>query len=93
MPGWPGTTSAGTNPARGNKPGRSESVLADALKMDVSMTVEKRGYGIYTAPVFVATVKLDGQFRAQDIAQFRRGSDAPWQATATEPPTAIMERS
>jgi inner membrane protein len=62
----------------------SETLLADALKMDVAMTVEKRGYGIYSAPVFVATVKLDGQFRAQDIAQSRRGSDAPWQAGKAE---------
>jgi inner membrane protein len=62
----------------------SESVLADAMKMDVTMTVEKRGYGIYTAPVFVATVKIDGQFRAQDIAQFRHASDAPWQAGKAE---------
>lgn len=62
----------------------SESMLADALKMDVAMTVAKRGYGIYTAPVFVATVKLGTQFRAQDIAQFRRDSDAPWQAGKAE---------
>lgn len=62
----------------------SEMVLADTLKMDVAMTVEKRGYGIYSAPVFVATVKLGGQFRAQDIAQFRRDSDAPWQAGKAE---------
>jgi inner membrane protein len=62
----------------------SESVLADAMKMDVTMAVEKRGYGIYTAPVYVATVKIDGQFRAQDIAQFRRASDAPWQAGKAE---------
>jgi inner membrane protein len=62
----------------------SETLLADALKMDVAMAVEKRGYGIYSAPVFVATVKLDGQFLAQDIAQFRRGSDAPWQAGKAE---------
>jgi inner membrane protein len=62
----------------------SESMLADALKMDVAMTVEKRGYGIYSAPVFVATVKLDAQFRAQDLAQFRRASDAPWQAGKAE---------
>lgn len=62
----------------------SETLLADVLKMDVAMAVEKRGYGIYSAPVFVATVKLSGQFRAQDIAQSRRGSDAPWQAGKAE---------
>ena len=62
----------------------SESMLADALKMDVTMTVDERGYGIYSAPVFVATVKFGSQFRAQDIAQFRRDSDAPWQAGKAE---------
>lgn len=62
----------------------SETVLADTLKTDVAMTVERRGYGIYSAPVFVATVQLGGQFRAQDLAQFRRASDASWQAGKAE---------
>lgn len=62
----------------------SESVLPDALKMDVAMTVETRGYGIYTAPVFVAKVKLDAQFRAQDLARARRDSAVPWQAGKAE---------
>ena len=75
------TTTAATTP---QWHAGSETLLADALKMDVAMTVEKRGYGIYSAPVFVATVKLDAQFRAQDLAQFRRGSDAPWQAGKAE---------
>lgn len=46
----------------------SESMLSDALKLDVAMMVTTRGYGIYTAPVFVATVKIAAQFRAQDLA-------------------------
>ncbi|KQZ69168.1 hypothetical protein ASD55_14140 [Rhodanobacter sp. Root561] len=62
----------------------SESMLADALKLDVAMAVTTRSYGIYTAPVFVATVKLDAQFRAQDIAQYRHASDAPWQGGKAE---------
>ena len=62
----------------------SESMLADALKLDVAMAVETRSYGIYAAPVFVATVKLSGQFRAQDLAQFRRASDAQWQGGKAE---------
>jgi inner membrane protein len=57
----------------------SESVLADTLKHDVAMTVTTRRYGIYGAPVFVATVTLAAQFRAQDIAQYRHASDASWQ--------------
>ncbi|QRP63053.1 cell envelope integrity protein CreD [Rhodanobacter sp. FDAARGOS 1247] len=62
----------------------SESMLADALKLDVAMAVTTRSYGIYTAPVFVATVKLGAQFRAQDIAQYRHASDAPWQGGKAE---------
>lgn len=62
----------------------SESMLADALKLNVAMAVTTRSYGIYTAPVFVATVKLDAQFRAQDIAQYRHASDAPWQGGKAE---------
>ncbi|HEY8329695.1 MAG TPA: cell envelope integrity protein CreD [Rhodanobacter sp.] len=62
----------------------SESMLADALKLDVAMAVETRSYGIYAAPVFVATVKLSGQFRAQDLAQFRRASSAQWQGDKAE---------
>jgi inner membrane protein len=62
----------------------SESMLADALKLDVAMAVTTRSYGIYAAPVFVATVKLGAQFRAQDIAQYRRASDAPWQGGKAE---------
>src|SRR3546814_19759989 len=52
--------------------------------MDVAMSVDTRGYGIYSAPVYVATVKLAAQFRAQDLAQFRHASDAPWQAGKAE---------
>ena len=62
----------------------SESMLADTLKLDVAMAVETRSYGIYAAPVFVATVKLGGQFRAQDLAQFRRASNAQWQGDKAE---------
>ena len=62
----------------------SESVLADAMKVDVAMAVSTRSYGIYSAPVFVATVKLAAQFRAQDIASYRRASDAPWQGGKAE---------
>ena len=37
----------------------SESMLADTLTTDVSLAVQTRRYGIYDAPVFVATVKLE----------------------------------
>ena len=62
----------------------SESVLADTLKQDVAMVVTTRSYGIYSAPVFVATVKIAAQFRAQDVAQYRHASDASWQGNKAE---------
>jgi inner membrane protein len=62
----------------------SESMLADELKMDVALAVQTRSYGIYTAPVFVSTVKMRGQFRTQDLAQFRRASNAQWQGSKAE---------
>ncbi|MEO8808932.1 MAG: cell envelope integrity protein CreD, partial [Rhodanobacter sp.] len=62
----------------------SESVLPDSLKMNVAMAVQTRRYGIYAAPVFVATVNLDARFRAQDVAQFRQDSAAAWQAGKAE---------
>ncbi|GGY33835.1 cell envelope integrity protein CreD [Rhodanobacter panaciterrae] len=62
----------------------SESMLADTLKMDAVLDVQTRSYGIYTAPVFVSTVKLDTQFRVEDLAQFRRASNAQWQGSKAE---------
>ena len=62
----------------------SETVLADTLPLDVALATSTRRYGIYAAPVFVATVKLQAAFRAGDIAQFRAGSDAAWQGSKAE---------
>ena len=62
----------------------SESVLADSLKLDVAMAVSTRHYGIYAAPVFVATVQIDARFRAEDLAQFRQASEATWQGGHAE---------
>jgi inner membrane protein len=62
----------------------SESVLADSMTMDVAMAVQTRSYGIYSAPVFVATVKLDARFNARDLAQFQHDSAAAWQAGKAE---------
>jgi inner membrane protein len=62
----------------------SESLLADTLTMDVAMAVQRRSYGIYSAPVFVATVKLDARFDARDLAQFQHDSAAAWQADKAE---------
>jgi inner membrane protein len=62
----------------------SESLLADTLSMDVAMAVQTRSYGIYSAPVFVATVQLAARFRAQDLARFQHDSAAAWQGSKAE---------
>jgi inner membrane protein len=62
----------------------SENILADTLVTDVVLAVQTRRYGIYDAPVFVATVRIHASFRADDLAQFRRASDAQWQGGKAE---------
>ena len=62
----------------------SETVLADALSMNVALATATRHYGIYAAPVYVATVKLDALFRAEDLARYRAASDAAWQSGKAE---------
>jgi inner membrane protein len=62
----------------------SETMLADTLKMDYSMAVETRRYGIYAAPVFVSTVLLKASWRAEDLAQFHQASLAQWQGGKAE---------
>lgn len=62
----------------------SETVLPDALTFDVDLATSTRSYGIYAAPVFVATAKLHATFPADDLAQFRAASDATWQGGKAE---------
>jgi inner membrane protein len=57
----------------------SHSMLADTATLDVAMTVDKRSYGIYTAPVFVASVRMHASYRADDLARLRRDIGTPWQ--------------
>lgn len=54
-------------------------LLPDAAEMSIGMSVDKRRYGIYEAPVFASTVELHGRFAAQDIAQRRQLDTATWQ--------------
>jgi len=53
-------------------------VLPDAVHADVAMTVDKRRYGIYEAPVFASTVQLQGHFSPEDIAQSRQAGGDVW---------------
>ena len=74
------------DPANGSARSRSgrNTVLADSLKTSVSMTVQKRQYGLYEAPVFVAMMILDSHFRAADLARARREGDGQWQGGKAE---------
>jgi inner membrane protein len=59
--------------------GDTTLVLPDTADMSIGMTVDKRRYGIYEAPVFASTVELHGNFTAEDIAQQRQMDSAAWQ--------------
>lgn len=59
-------------------------ILPDAASMEVAMTVDKRRYGIYEAPVFASTVQLRGRFRAEDIARYSRADETAAQGDKAE---------
>jgi inner membrane protein len=59
-------------------------ILPDTASMDVAMTVDKRRYGIYEAPVFASTVQLHGRFRAEDLVRYPSVDEAAWQADKAE---------
>lgn len=59
-------------------------VLPDTLMADVGMSVEKRRYGMYEAPIFASAVQLRGRFTAQDIAQVRKLDSATWTGEKAE---------
>jgi inner membrane protein len=62
----------------------TDIVLADDMHVDTAMRVEVRQYGIYRVPAFASTVKLEGRFPAQDLAQFRREAAGTWQGQQAE---------
>lgn len=59
-------------------------VLPDTATMDVAMTVDKRRYGIYEAPVFASTVILHGRFLPDDLARFRQLDNPIWRGDKAE---------
>lgn len=62
----------------------TQSMLADSTTLDVAMAVEKRSYGIYSAPVFVATVQMHASYLADDLAKLRQAVGTPWQGGKAE---------
>lgn len=59
-------------------------VLPDTATMDVAMTVDKRRYGIYEAPVFASTVILHGRFLPDDLTRFRQLDNPIWRGDKAE---------
>jgi len=59
-------------------------ILPGDASMDITMTVDRRRYGIYEAPVFVSTVQLRGRFMPGEIAQLRQLDTATWQGGKAE---------
>jgi inner membrane protein len=59
-------------------------VLPDTASMDVAMTVGKRRYGIYEAPVFASTVILRGRFLPDDLTRFRQLDNPIWRGDKAE---------
>jgi len=73
--------------ASGNPPqwrAGTQNMLADGTTLDVAMAVEKRSYGIYSAPVFVSTVQIHASYRADDLAQLRQAIGVPWLGSKAE---------
>ncbi len=64
--------------------GGTEIVLPDEARIDATMRVDVRQYGIYQVPAFASTVTLQGRFTAEDLAQFRREAGGTWQGQQAE---------
>ncbi|MFC5743692.1 cell envelope integrity protein CreD [Dyella tabacisoli] len=62
----------------------TEMVLADSMTIDATMAVHTRRYGIYGAPVYAATIQVNGRFLPEDMAQFQHMSTAQWQGDKAE---------
>jgi inner membrane protein len=55
-----------------------EIVLADTVYTTAAMSVQKRRYGMYEVPVFVADTQIHGRFLSEDLARYRSDSVAEW---------------
>ncbi len=62
----------------------NDTVLAEQLQVEAQLSVHTRRYGMYAAPLYAATLHLNGRFLPEDIAQDRRLSTAQWQGSKAE---------
>lgn len=53
-------------------------LLADRLVVDGKLTLSERRYGIFKTPVYLADLKLTGQFAPADFAALDHGGDIEW---------------
>jgi inner membrane protein len=62
----------------------TEFVLADRMATSATMSIERRRYGMYEVPVYVADVSFVGHVDAADIATFRQASGRSWLGAKAE---------
>jgi inner membrane protein len=62
----------------------TEFVLADRMATSATMSIERRHYGMYEVPVYVADVTFVGHLDAADIASFRQASARTWLGAKAE---------
>ncbi|TCV95681.1 inner membrane protein [Luteibacter rhizovicinus] len=62
----------------------TEIVLADTLSTTANLTVDKRKYGMYEAPIYVAEVHISGRILPEDVRTFEKASNATWLGNKAE---------
>jgi inner membrane protein len=66
-----------------------EYLLADRAAIDAKLAPELRRYGIYETAVYTADMKIEGRFRARDIAALAApGLEPQWQRAELRVPVA-----
>ena len=53
-------------------------VLADRLAIGGKLTLSERRYGIFATPVYLADLKIAGEFAPSDFAALEHGGDIDW---------------
>ncbi len=59
-------------------------VLADQLRIDGSLAISERAYGIFATPVYTSKLDLDGKFLPGDLPETRDDERIEWQWSAAE---------
>lgn len=59
-------------------------VLADRLRIDGSLSISERAYGIFSTPVYTSKLALDGEFLPGDLPVSRDDERIEWKWSAAE---------